>query len=123
MRRLFAGRRVVWVGAIVAGAMLAGCASRPSAQYQWEGYQPQVYEYFKGGAKEAQIAELEKGLEVIKSDDGVVPPGYHAQLGLLYADIGKDDQMVQEFETEKALFPESAPYIDYLLKNVKRGGD
>lgn len=28
--------------------------------------------------------------------------------------------MVQSFQTEKALFPESAAYVDFLLKNVKR---
>ncbi|MDR2195708.1 MAG: DUF4810 domain-containing protein, partial [Gallionellaceae bacterium] len=88
---------------------------------QWEGYQPQVYEYFKGGSKDAQAAELERGLEAIKSTNGAVPPGYHAHLGMLYMELGKDDQMIQEFQTEKALFPESAPYIDYLLGNLKKG--
>lgn len=29
--------------------------------------------------------------------------------------------MVQEFQTEKALFPESGAYIDFLMKNVKKG--
>ncbi|MCT7023003.1 hypothetical protein M1743_23395 [Salmonella enterica subsp. enterica serovar Saintpaul] len=29
--------------------------------------------------------------------------------------------MVQEFRTEKALFPESAAYMDFLLKNAKTG--
>ncbi len=69
----------------------------------------------------AQVAELESGLQKIKSDNGAVPPGYHAQLGMLYAGLGKDDQMVQEFNTEKTLFPESATYIDFLMKNVKKG--
>jgi hypothetical protein len=80
-----------------------------------------VYGYFKGEAKEAQVAELERGLEKIKSNNGAVPPGYHAQLGLLYSGLGKDDQMVQEFQSEKALFPESTSYIDFLMKNVKKG--
>ena len=35
--------------------------------------------------------------------------------------MGKDDQMVQEFRTEKVLFPESAAYMDFLLKNAKTG--
>ena len=32
--------------ALTASALLAGCSS-PQTLYQWEGYQPQVYEYFK----------------------------------------------------------------------------
>ncbi len=120
MSKLFALSRVA-AGMAVGSALLAGCATGPKSLYQWEGYQPQVYEYFKGESKEAQVAELERGLEKIKSANGAVPPGYHAQLGLLYSNLGKDDQMVQEFQTEKALFPESGAYIDFLMKNVKKG--
>ncbi|AMR80450.1 DUF4810 domain-containing protein [Cupriavidus nantongensis] len=98
--------------------LLAGCAA-PKSMYQWEGYQAQVYEYFKGESKEAQITALESGLQKIQAQSGSVPPGYHAQLGLLYLNIGKGDQMIKEFQTEKTLFPESAPYMDFLLRNMK----
>lgn len=102
-------------------ALLVGCSS-PKTLYQWESYQPQVYEYFKGEEpKEAQAEALERDLQKIKSTGSTPPPGYHAQLGLLYSSLGKDDQMVQEFRTEKALFPESGPFMDFLLKNAKTG--
>lgn len=101
-----------------AAGLLAGCAS-PQSMYQWEGYQSQVYEYFKGESKEAQITALESGLEKIKAQGGSVPPGYHAQLGMLYLNVGKGDQMAKEFQTEKTLFPESTPYMDFLMRNVK----
>lgn len=102
-------------------ALLVGCSS-PKTLYQWESYQPQVYEYFKGEEpKEAQAEALERDLQKIKSTGSNPPPGYHAQLGLLYSSLGKDDQMVQEFRTEKALFPESGPFMDFLLKNAKTG--
>lgn len=98
--------------------VLAGCAA-PKSMYQWEGYQSQVYEYFKGESKEAQITALESGLEKIKAKGGSVPPGYHAQLGMLYLNVGKGDQMIKEFQTEKTLFPEATPYMDFLMRNVK----
>ncbi|WP_454724203.1 MULTISPECIES: DUF4810 domain-containing protein [Cupriavidus] len=100
--------------------MLAGCAG-PKTLYQWESYQPQVYDYFKGESKQAQVEALERDMQKIQAAGATPPPGYHAHLGMLYADIGKDDQMVQEFQTEKTLFPESGTYIDFLMKNVKRG--
>jgi hypothetical protein len=118
MSKSFASWRMA-AGVAVGCAVLAGCASQKPL-YQWEDYQSQVHDYFKGEAKEEQIAELEKGLEKIKAKNGATPPGYHAHLGMLYSMLGKDDQMVQEFQTEKALFPESAAYIDFLMKNVKR---
>lgn len=108
--------------AIAAASLwLAGCAQQPKTLYQWGSYQPELYEYFKGESKEAQVAKLEEDLQKIRSTNGNPPPGYHAQLGMLYGSLGKDDQMVQEFRTEKGLFPESATYMDFLLRNVKTG--
>ncbi|KPB21349.1 Lipoprotein [Pseudomonas amygdali pv. sesami] len=106
---------------LVAGACLTGCVQQPKTLYQWGSYQPEVYEYFKGESKEAQVAKLEEDLQKIRSTNSTPPPGYHAQLGMLYGSIGKDDQMVQELRTEKALFPESATYMDFLLKNAHAG--
>ena len=100
---------------------VTGCQTAPKPLYQWESYQPQVYEYFKGEPKEAQVESLERDLQKINSQNGSAPPGYHAHLGMLYLALGKDDQMVQQFRTEKALFPESGPYMDFLLKNAKTG--
>lgn len=105
--------------AAASALVLAGCANR-NTLYQWEGYQPQVYQYFKGEPKQAQVEALEAGLQSILASGKLPPPGYHAHLGLLYADLGKDDEMVREFQTEKRMFPESGPYIDFLLRNVKR---
>jgi len=106
---------------LAASTLLAGCAA-PKTLYQWEGYEPQVYEYFKGEEpKEAQAEALERDLQKIRSTGKAVPPGYHAHLGLLYLSMGKDDQMVQQFNTEKSLFPESGTYMDFLLKNAKAG--
>lgn len=106
---------------LLVSGLLAGCAG-PKTLYQWESYQPEVYEYFKGEEpKEAQAEALERDLQKIKSTGKTPPPGYHAHLGLLYLSMGKDDQMVQQFRTEKVLFPESTPYMDFLLKNAKTG--
>jgi hypothetical protein len=104
---------------LTATALVAGCQTAPKPLYQWESYQPQVYEYFKGEPKEAQVEALERDLQKINASGRQAPPGYHAHLGLLYLSMGKDDQMVQQLRTEKALFPESAAYMDFLLKNAK----
>lgn len=99
---------------------LAGCQHRQPTLYQWEGYQPQVYQYFKGESPDAQIAVLEKDLQKISAQGKTPPPGYHAHLGVLYSVTGRAEQMAAEFEAEKKLFPESAAYMDFLLKNTKK---
>jgi hypothetical protein len=107
---------------LAASALLVGCGSGSTTShkslYQWERYDNEVYDYLKGQDKgpEAQIDALSQGLEKIHAAGNSPPPGYHAQLGLLYAHIGKGERVVKEFETEKKLFPESATYMDFLLK-------
>ena len=49
-----------------------------------------------------------------------MPPGWHAHLGYLYYRLGKADQARQEFQTEKAEFPESAVFMNRLLSNLDR---
>jgi len=108
---------------VLALLALTGCASKQPPLYSWGSYQQQVYQYFKAdGSKtsEEQILALQESAEKTRSSGAALPPGYHAHLGLLYAHAGKDDLVVQEFETEKALFPESAPYMDFLLRKVKK---
>jgi hypothetical protein len=107
--------------ALAAAAFLTGCASPPKTLYGWDGYQPQVYQHFKGESPEQQIAEMEKALQTISARGASVPPGFHAHLGMLYSITGKQDQMVTQFEDEKKLFPESAAYMDFLLAKVKKG--
>lgn len=107
----------------LAGAMLlTGCAAPQKTLYQWGGYQPQVYQYLKGESPDQQIAAMEKDLMLFSAKGGSAPPGFHAHLGMLYSVVGKPDQMVVQFEDEKKLFPESAPYMDFLLAKVKKGG-
>jgi hypothetical protein len=104
---------------LLAVLVVTGCAEQKTL-YQWEGYQAQVNNYFKGEAKEAQITVLEGDLEKIKSKNGAVPPGYNAQLGLLYLSVGNIDQMRQRFKAEEALYPESTAYMEFLMKNAQQ---
>lgn len=114
-------RRHAALIALLSAALLGGCASQPKQLYYWPGYQHQVYEHFKNETgPEQQIAELEASLQKARSADQLPPPGFHAHLGMLYAEIGKADQVRQQFETEKNLFPESAPYMDFLMRNFEK---
>jgi len=102
-------------------ALLSGCAEQPKSLYYWPGYQDQVYQHFtKETGPEQQIIAMEAGLQQARSKGLTPAPGYHAQLGMLYAEVGKMDQVRQQFETEKTLFPESTAYMDFLMRNFKK---
>ncbi|WP_153101255.1 DUF4810 domain-containing protein [Paraburkholderia hayleyella] len=108
------------VGVLLAG--LTGCATRPPPPlYQWDGYQPQVYEYFKAqtGSVE-QIDALEQALQKIRAKGNRPPPGFEAHLGLLYASVGNDTKAMQAFEAEKESFPESSAYMNFLMKKSRQ---
>lgn len=100
---------------------LVGCATHQhKSLYGWGSYQEQVYKRFKAeGSPEEQIASLEEGLQKMSAANESAPPGYHAHLGMLYAETGRDSQMVQELNAEKTLFPESASYMDFLMRKYK----
>lgn len=100
---------------------LMGCASKPTL-YQWGSYEEQVYAMYSETGKvsiEDQVINLESDYQKARSANKPVPPGYHAHLGYLYFQLGKTDQAMQSFETEKLLFPESTLYMDRLIARIK----
>ncbi|KXU85381.1 hypothetical protein CI15_19580 [Paraburkholderia monticola] len=105
--------------AMTVAVLLTGCAaSSPPPLYQWTGYQPAVYDYLKRDKDpQQQIDALEKALQEIRAKGATPPPGFHAQLGMLYASVGKDGPAMEQFGTEKDLFPESSTYMDFLMKH------
>lgn len=110
---------------LLAALALAGCAQPgPKPMYQWAGYQNSVYQYLKSDGSEpgAQIAALEAQLEKNKAAGEATPPGMRAHLALLYSKMGDDVAAQRHLEAERAQFPESAAYIDFLLKRVKKDG-
>ncbi len=113
------------LGAMAAlGALLiSGCATKPATLYEWGSYQTQVYNLYNDQGKvpiQTQIEKLEADYQIARSANKAVPPGYHAHLGYLYFQVGKKDQSLQEFETEKKLFPESSVFMDRMIAQVKK---
>jgi hypothetical protein len=107
---------------MLAAFALAGCAHKPQTLYQWGSYEEQIYAMYNDPGKvpiETQLQNLEGDYQRIKAENGVVPPGFNAQLGYLYFQNGKTDQALQSFETEKSLFPESTIYMDRLIARIK----
>lgn len=108
---------------LVAALAVVGCAQPgPKPLYQWAGYQDSVYQYLKTNGTEpgAQISTLEAQLEKNRAAHEADPPGMHAHLALLYSKIGDDVAAQRHLQAERAQFPESAAYVDFLLKNTNK---
>jgi hypothetical protein len=106
---------------VIFSAWLPGCASPPL--YSWGSYEELIYASYAAPGKvspEMQVEKLEKDYQKARAANKRVPPGFHAHLGCLYFQLGKLDQAKQEFETEKANFPESAVFMDRMLANLKK---
>jgi hypothetical protein len=104
---------------LLATLALVGCAQAPKSLYQWDGYQSALYEHLKsnGGDPGAQIAKLEAQVQKNEATGAASPPGLRAHLALLHARMGDDQAARAHLEAERARFPESAAYVDFLLKS------
>lgn len=101
---------------------LAGCANRgPAPMYMWESFPRQQYDVLlhQGFSPEEQIRVLEAHAEKARGADAALPPGFRAHLGMLHLNAGNPEQARQLWMAEKASFPESAAYIDRLLKRLE----
>ena len=102
-------------------ALLAGCAQNgPKPMYMWETFPRQQYETLtsQGVPRLEQIADLESHAEKARAAGALLPPGFRAHLGMLKLSNGNVDEARQLWEAEKLAFPESAPYMDQLLKRL-----
>lgn len=109
-----------WLLVVMVG--LAGCAS-PKTLYSWGHYETLLYTTYRSPDQvppELQIEQMEQDVQQARSTDRPLPPGFHAHLGSLYYEVGKTDAARQEFETEKAEFPESAVFMDRLLAGLEK---
>lgn len=106
----------------VMALLLAACAQNKPAKnslYYWGDFNKQQYQTLNNAlTPQEQIANMEKYFLDAQSNHAKAAPGTHAHLGMLYAKVGNLAGAKTQFEMEKQAFPESATYMDFLLKNV-----
>ena len=101
--------------------VLAGCVNRPQPLYYWGSFEEQQYAYFTGDkGPEDAIQQMEQTRQEARAQGKALPPGFQAHLGLLYGQTGRTDLFEQNLPAERQQFPESATYVDFLLKKNQK---
>ena len=102
-------------------ALSAGCVTAPQDHYYWGSYEALILAMYAelGSADPVmQIEKLTADLQQAESIGKPAPPGLHAHLGYLYAMNGNVPLAEAAFNEERALFPESAVFIDGMLERA-----
>lgn len=100
--------------------LLASCGT--TRMYSWYNQQEDYYNYVKKSDKES-MENLIKTYDMIITKQtesrGIVPPGIYADYGYLLLQSGKTKEGKAMLEKEVELYPESAVFVNSLLKRVK----
>lgn len=107
---------------ITAALLVTGCAATKPPIYRWGDYEQLVYEMYATPGKAdpgVQVAKLSADIERTHAEGKRVPPGVHAHLGYMYYIQGNEGAAINEFYTEKQLFPESGILIDRMLNRLQ----
>lgn len=86
----------------------------------WETFPRQQYSVLlrEGVTPDEQIRALEAHAEKARAANAALPPGFRAHLGMLHLGAGNPQRARELWQGEKSAFPESAPYMDRLLKRL-----
>ncbi len=102
---------------------MSGCSSQPKPLYNYGNYSESYYQSKKELTAESAL-QLQKSIEYAienstKSRSGRVPPGMYANLGYIYLKGGKTDKAVESFKKEKEIYPESAHFMNRMIKKIE----
>jgi hypothetical protein len=108
------GRSLIVVAALVAG--LSGCVTN-NQKYDWGKYDSSLYSYYKDPTKVGELsASLAAVINTADSKHAKVPPGIYAEYGYLQLQQGKNNDAVDSFKREAALWPESKVFMTQMIK-------
>lgn len=102
--------------------LISGCVTQKPPLYRWGEYEELVYEMYAEPGKAdpgTQVAKLSEDVGRTQAEGQRVPPGVYAHLGYMHYMQGNQGAAMSAFATEKALFPESAVFVDAILKRLK----
>ncbi|MCZ8355165.1 MAG: DUF4810 domain-containing protein [Cyclobacteriaceae bacterium] len=104
--------------------LFSSCMQGAKPLYYWGNYEKNSYKMVKGREEEDLNKLMETYKDIVenastKSQRGI-PPGVCADYGFFLLSQGKNEEGRRWLDQEKILFPESAVFIDRILKTMKQ---
>jgi hypothetical protein len=102
--------------------MMASCTQQ-KALYNWGKTQETTYQYMKKGTEKDMENLLQAYQYVVDNQKGgrkTVPPGIYADYGFLLIKQGKVEEGLKLMKMEAALYPESAVFIERIIKRIEK---
>ena len=105
------------------GIVFSSCSSAPLPMYQWYGYENAAYNYVKVSDDESLTALTDAYQQILDGQEKTVrqvpPPGICADYGFMLIQAGKTEEGKELLLKEKELYPESAQFVDSVLRRIK----
>lgn len=109
-------RKLIGLGLVATTLTVAACA--PTSRFAWGNYEQALYAYTQNPEhrevyKDSLVQAITQG-----EKRNAVAPGFHAELGYLLMEEGQGREALEHFRKERALFPESAPFMDRVIQQL-----
>lgn len=99
--------------------LVAGCAT--SSRYRWDGYDQQLYSYYKNPATAQDfLVRLETYVQTFEKAGQKPPPGMFAEVGTLYLEGGDVTTAVSYYRKEAAAWPESEALMKVMVARLEK---
>ncbi len=113
-------RAIMAMAFLMFATLSTGCATDDNLYY-WGKYEKTLYRHYRNPDDMLELVGeigtiIEKGEEL-----GRVPPGLYAEYGYLLLELGESQRAAVFFEKEKATWPESAYFMDAMLRAMEKG--
>ena len=107
---------------LLLGLLLGGCTS-PSL-YEWGNYDQWLYENYKHPKNDEELyvdlsALISQYESRSKPNIKPLAPGLYAEYGFLLMRRGENSQAIKYYNKEKALWPESATFMDSMIQTAQ----
>lgn len=100
--------------------MVTGCVRDDRMYCHDTSYTMALYKYLKDDPDyQSQLELMNEYFDQALSDGKKVAPGAYAHYALLMSKVGDEGEMKKFLEKEKAAFPDSIHYIDFLINFAK----
>lgn len=108
------------IGVLVCLVFLAAsCTTTSKSLYTWNDYEQASYRYYKNQTPEDTEKLMKTYQAMINKPKGsrkVAPPGIHAEYGYFLLQENKKEEGIAMLQKEKELYPQSAKFMDRLIK-------